>query len=94
MVKTEWNIEDIALALYDYMERQPAFDDYATTFFKVEYNDILFKIDEKLGKVMEYEDAEELVTLVLEYGEYKCRQYFTKGFATGASMQNCMRNDV
>ena len=66
----------------------------ATTFFKVECNDILFKIDDKLGSKMKCEDAEELVTLVLEYGEYKRRQYFIKGFATGASMQNCMKNGM
>lgn len=94
MVKTEWNIDDIALALYDYMERQPAFDDYAITLFNAECNDILFKIDSKLEQVMKFEDAEQLVALVLEYGEYKCRQYFIKGFAAGTGVQNCIESSM
>ena len=94
MVKTEWNIEDIALALYDYMERQTAFDDYVTTLFKSECNEILIKIDDKLGKMMEYEDVEELVTLILEYGEYKSKRYFIKGFSAGVDVQNCMKNGM
>lgn len=91
MVKVEWNAEDVALALYDYMERQQEFDDYATTLFKGDCNDLLFKIDDKLGKMMEYEDAEELITWVLEYGELKCKQYFIKGYQTGVAVKNSMK---
>ncbi len=94
MVKTGWNMEDIALALYDYMDTKIEFDDYATTLFNDEGREILKKVDEKLCSMMKYEDAEELEMLMFEYAELRCKQYFIKGCQAGISVQNTMRNDV
>ena len=93
MVKTGWNTEDVALALYDYMDRKIEFDDYATTLFNDECRDILKQIDEKLVKVMEYADVEEIETLMFEFGELRGKQYFVKGYQTGISVQNSFKNN-
>lgn len=94
MVKTGWNIEDVALALYDYMEQQPAFDDYATTLFTDECREIIKMIDEMLCKIMNFEEADKVERLMLEYAELRCKQYFIRGYQAGIAVQNIMRNDV
>lgn len=88
MIKTTWNVDDLALALYEYMEEQREFDGYSTNLFKSESNSVLMEIDKNLRSMMNYDKVEELFSLILEYSELRSKQYYIKGVETGISIRN------
>lgn len=78
---------DVALSLYDKMTADPEIEDcYSEEDLNRVALTALEEISQSLHKVLSADDAEKIVTLVLEYGEFKGKEHFSEGFKEGLKL--------
>ena len=91
MKHTIWSIEDIALSLYAYMELHEEFDSFVTDRYKKDINETLLQINAIIEETCDFPKAENLFTLIFNFGEMKSKSSFIDGFRSGTSINQINR---